>query len=246
MNKSLGTVIVTGGTQNIGKASTLRLADLGYDIILTWNTSKNKALEVVKKISAKGVRVKAVQLQLNNNNSIKETFKKIDQWLKSPIIGLVNNVAIDGGRAHFSEKSTKDWKDLFQVNLFSLVELCKEVYLRMAISKGGNGGSIVNVSSQVAFFGGIDLAPYTASKGAVNSFTISLAKELGPEGIRVNAVSPGLINTNENLEQQNEKIDQIPLGRRGEPSDVAELIAWLISNRSSFISGTIIPVHGAR
>ena len=108
MNKSLGTVIVTGGTQNIGKASTLRLADLGYDIILTWNTSKNKALEVVKKISAKGVRVKAVQLQLNNNNSIKETFKKIDQWLKSPIIGLVNNVAIDGGRSHFSKKCLAD------------------------------------------------------------------------------------------------------------------------------------------
>jgi NAD(P)-dependent dehydrogenase (short-subunit alcohol dehydrogenase family) len=245
MNKSLGTVIVTGGTRNIGKASTLRLADLGYDIILTWNSSKNKAAEVVKKINSKGVMAKAIQLQLDTNN-IKETFKEIDQWLPSPIVGLVNNVGIDGGRAHFSKKSTKDWKDLFQVNLFSLVEICKEVYKRMAISKGGNGGSIVNVSSQVALFGGINLTPYSASKGAVNSFTISLAKELGPEGIRVNAVSPGLINNTENLEKQNEKIDQIPLGRRGEPSDVAELIAWLISNRSSFISGTIIPVHGAR
>jgi len=203
-------------------------------------------LEVVKTINSKGVRAKAIQLQLNNNNSIKETFKKIDKWLKSPIVGLVNNVAIDGGRSHFSKKSTKDWENLFQVNLFSLVELCKEVYLRTAISKGGNGGSIVNVSSQVAFFGGTNLTHYSASKGAVNSFTISLAKELGPEGIRVNAVSPGLINTNENIEQRNEKIDQIPLGRRGEPSDVAELIAWLISDRSSFISGTIIPVHGAR
>ena len=245
MSKSLGTVIVTGGTRNIGKASTLRLADLGYDIILTWNSSKNKAAEVVKKINSKGVMAKAIQLQLDTSN-IKETFKKIDQCRPSPIVGLVNNVGIDGGRDHFSKKSTKDWKDLFQVNLFSLVEMCREVYLRMAISKRGNGGSIVNLTSQVALFGGINLTPYAASKGAVNAFTLSLAKELGPDGIRVNAVSPGLINTTETLDQQNVKIDQIPLGRMGDPLDVAELIAWLISTKSSFISGTIIPVHGAR
>jgi len=245
MNESLGTVIVTGGTRNIGKASTLTIAELGYDIILTWHSSKEKARKVVQEICSKGVRVKAIQLQLENNN-IKEIFKEIDDWVQTPIIGLVNNVAIDGGRAHFSEKSSKEWKDLFQVNLFSLVEMCREVYIRMAISKGGNGGSIVNLTSQVAFFGASDLTLYAASKGAVNAFTISLAKELGSDGIRVNAVSPGLINTTKNLEQQNAKIEQIPLGRMGDPLDVAELIAWLISPKSSFISGTIIPVHGAR
>jgi NAD(P)-dependent dehydrogenase (short-subunit alcohol dehydrogenase family) len=118
----------------------------------------------------------------------------------------------------------------------------------MAISYGGKGGSIVNLSSQVARFGGKNIA-YSASKGAVNSFTVALAKEIGHENIRVNAVSPGLIDKNLDpsiVELHKSRINQIPLGRLGTPSDVCDVVAWLISENSSFVSGTIIPVHGGR
>ena len=248
MDELLGTVIITGGSRGIGKASALRIAELGFDIVLTWHSSREKAEMVSQEIRSKGLSAKAIKLQLEVDD-IEEKFGEIDDWVQSPIVGLVNNVAIDGGRTHFSEKTSKEWKDLFQVNLFALVEMCREVYKRMSIPQGGNGGSIVNISSQVSIFGGNQLAAYASSKGAVNALTISLAQELGPDGIRVNAVSPGIINTNETLaknQQLESKIVQIPLGRLGTALDVAELIAWLISSKSSFVSGTIIPIHGAR
>lgn len=248
MVKIRGTVIVIGGSRGIGKAAALRIAELGYDVVLTWHSSQCRANDVVARISHIGRRALAMQLKLEVD-SIKEKFCEIDQWLKQPIVGLVNNAAAAGGRRPFTQHSLESWERIFRVNVFSLSSLCIEAVERMAISKGGSGGSIVNLSSQVAMFGGNKLLPYAASKGAINSLTISLAKEIGHERIRVNAVSPGLIETfgdSSLREEQHQKINQIPLGRLGEPQDVAELIAWLISPNASFISGTIIPVHGAR
>ena len=129
------------------------------------------------------------------------------------------------------------------------MELSREAYKRMAISRGGKGGSIVNLSSQVATFGGSQLLAYSASKGAVNSLTLALAKEIGHENIRVNAVSPGLVDKNLDpsiVELHKSKINQIPLGRLCTPSDVSDVVVWLISDNSSFVNGAIIPVHGGR
>ncbi|MBH30573.1 MAG: NAD(P)-dependent oxidoreductase [Candidatus Marinimicrobia bacterium] len=248
MAKNLGTVIITGGSRGIGKASVLQIAELGYDIVFTWNSSKQKAEEVLNEISSKGIRAKAIKLKLESDR-IEEKFREIDRWVKKPIWGLVNNAAIDGGRTHFSERSLMEWKELFQINFFSLIEICRAAFQRMAFSEGGTGGSIVNLSSQVVTYGSNKLSAYAASKGAVNALTISMAKELGPDGIRVNAVSPGLIDTVENKSNNRylkSKIKQLPLGRPGSAQEVAEVITWLISHKSSYVSGSIIPVHGAR
>lgn len=248
MSRAVGSVIITGASGGIGRASALSIAELGFDVVLTWHSSRKKVEEVAQEIRSKGLRAKAMRLCLEVDN-IEEKFSEIDKWVQVPIVGLVNNAAINGGRVHFSEKSQADWKLLFQVNIFALSEMCRLAFNRMAISRGGAGGSIVNLSSQVAIFGGKNLTAYSASKGAVNSLTISLAKELGPDGIRVNAISPGLINSLQdprNSQHLNLKISEIPLGRLGTPLDVAEAIAWLISTKSSFVSGAIIPVHGAR
>jgi NAD(P)-dependent dehydrogenase (short-subunit alcohol dehydrogenase family) len=247
-NSSRGTVIITGGSSGIGRASAICLSEIGFDVIITWNSTDLKTSEIVKIIHEKGRFAAHLQLRLDHDD-IHEKFKEIDRIRESPIVGLVNNAAINGGRAHFEQKSLQDWQEVFQVNVFSLVELCKVVFERMALSKGGNGGSIVNLSSQVANFGANNLLVYAASKGAVNAITVALAKEIGHEGIRVNAVSPGLIDTEDELllnKQLQLKISQIPLGRLGTPQDVGELISWLISTKSAYISGAIIPIHGAR
>jgi NAD(P)-dependent dehydrogenase (short-subunit alcohol dehydrogenase family) len=243
-----GTVIITGGTRGIGRACVLKLSELGYDIVFTWSTLKTEAIALQNEIRLRGVHCTAIELQLENDD-IEEKFLEIDNLISSPIIGLVNNAAIDGGRDNFTVKNRNDWIHIFQVNVFGLMDMSREVYKRMAISCGGKGGSIVNLTSQVATFGSNKLLAYTASKGAVNSITLSLSKEIGHEKIRVNAVSPGLIDMNQDskvLEFHKSRVEQIPLGRLGTPSDVSELVSWLISEDSAFINGVIIPVHGGR
>ena len=135
-------------------------------------------------------------------------------------------------------------------NITGLILCAREAIKRMAKSCGGNGGSIVNVSSQAGQFGGNQISPYAASKAAVNIFTVGLAREVGPEGIRVNAVSPGVINTGQvDLLDQNAKNalkESIPLGKIGEPDDVSKIIHWLLSQQSSYVTGVIIPVAGGR
>jgi len=243
-----GTVIISGGTRGIGRACVLKLSELGYDIIFTWATLKTEAISLQNEIRSRGGNCEAIELHLERDN-IEKKFLEIDSLISSPIIGLINNAAIDGGRGDFTDKTRNDWINIFEVNVFGLMEMTREVYKRMALSFGGKGGSVVNLTSQVATFGSNWLLAYSASKGAVNSLTLSLSKEIGHEQIRVNAVSPGLINMNQDAEViafHKSRVDQIPLGRLGTPSDVSELVAWLISEDSAFINGVIIPVHGGR
>jgi NAD(P)-dependent dehydrogenase (short-subunit alcohol dehydrogenase family) len=244
----MGTVIITGGTRGIGRSCVLKLSDLGYDVVFTWSSLKVEAMNLQKEIRSKGGNCIAVELHLESDR-IDEKFLEIDDLISSPIIGLVNNAAIDGGRSDFSLQKRNDWIHIFQVNVFGLMEVSREAFKRMAVSSGGDGGAIVNLTSQVATFGSNKLLAYAASKGALNSITISLSKEIGHEQIRVNAVSPGLIDmnyNNESLEFHKSRVGQIPLGRLGTPSDVSDLVAWLISDQSKFINGAIIPVHGGR
>ena len=143
-NIKQGTVIITGGSRGIGRATAFQLSELGFDVIVTWNSSKKKASEVVEKIVKQGNFAAHLQLRLEHDD-IHEKFKEIDSIIEKPIVGLVNNVAINEGRKVFTQKSLNDWEKVFRVNVFSLVELCKAVFERMALSKGGKGGSIVNL-----------------------------------------------------------------------------------------------------
>jgi NAD(P)-dependent dehydrogenase (short-subunit alcohol dehydrogenase family) len=247
-HNSKGTVLISGGVGGIGQSCAIKLAKLGYDIAFTWRSSKKEATTLENKIKSIGRNCISIKIHLGSDN-VEEKFKQIDSLFSSPLVGLVNSAAIDGGRSEFTKKTRADWAHIFEINVFGLMELSREAYKRMAISRGGKGGSIVNLSSQVATFGSSQLLAYSASKGAVNSLTVALAKEIGHENIRVNAVSPGLVDKNPDpsiVELHKLKINQIPLGRLCTPSDVSDVVAWLISDNSSFVNGTIIPVHGGR
>lgn len=246
--ESPGSVVVTGGSRGIGQATATLLARAGYRVVLTYRDEEARAEDVAARIRAAGGWAGVVRLRLPEDD-VATWFRNVDQILERPLVGLVNNAAHVPQRRRLVDADPADWRLAFEVNVLGVAALCREAIVRMARSWGGVGGSIVNVSSQVAAFGGADLAGYAASKGAVNALTLSLAREYGAEGIRVNAVSPGLIvaeDGGEGDERQRAQVGQIPLGRLGEPADVGEVIAWLISPRAAFVTGTVIPVHGGR
>jgi len=244
----LGAVIVTGGSRGIGRAAALLLANAGHEVVLTFREKESAANDVVRQIRSSGGRAVAVRLNLPEDDIV-SWFNGVDAIREGALVGLVNNAAFVPGRRRLVDAELAEWRLAFEVNVIKLAQLCREGIARMARSSGGRGGAIVNVTSQVAMFGAAELAGYAASKGAVNALTLSLARECGREGIRVNAVSPGLIVDEDGGpgdDRQRAQINQIPLGRLGDPADVGELISWLISPKASFVTGTIIPVHGGR
>jgi NAD(P)-dependent dehydrogenase (short-subunit alcohol dehydrogenase family) len=244
----LGAVVVTGGSRGIGRAAAILLAEAGYEVVLTFREKESAADDVVRRIRSSGGRAAAVRLNLNKDDVV-SWFSGVDGTCEGRLIGLVNNAASVPGRRRLVDADLAEWRLAFEVNVIKLAQLCREGIARMARSRGGQGGAIVNVTSQVAIFGAAELAGYAASKGAVNALTLSLARECGPEGIRVNAVSPGLIVDEDGGagdDRQRAQLSQIPLGRLGNPADVGEMIAWLISPKASFVTGAIIPVHGGR
>ncbi|MGB8852056.1 MAG: SDR family oxidoreductase [Pirellulales bacterium] len=248
MSAGKGAVVVTGGSRGIGRAAAILLAQAGYEVLVTYRQQAGKAEKVVAGIHAEGGHATALKMNLPEDD-VATWFKRTDKFFHRPLVGLVNNAAYVPPRQRLVDADLADWRRAFDVNVLSVAGLCREAFLRMAKSRGGSGGSIVNVSSQVAAFGAADLAGYSASKGAANALTLSLAREFGSEGVRVNAVSPGLIVDEDGSggdARQRAQVTQVPLGRLGEPCDVGELITWLISSKSAFVTGTIIPVHGGR
>ena len=167
-----------------------------------------------------------------------------------PLTALINNAGFTGTRCKVLDLSVETIQETIDTNITGLILCAKAAIKRMAKSCGGKGGSIINVSSQAGQFGGNQIAPYAASKAAVNIFTVGLAREVGPEGIRVNAVSPGVIDTGQadmlDPKVKNALRDSIPLRKIGDPDDVAMVIHWLISQQSSYVTGVIIPVAGGR
>lgn len=243
-----GSVIITGGGRGIGRAAATLLARSGHHVVLTFCNDESRAQETVAEIRTAGGCAAVARLRLPDDD-VTAWFDRIDTVLEGPLVGLVNNAVYKPPLHRLVNANLADWRLAFDVNVLGVAALCREAIVRMARSCGGVGGSIVNVSSQVAVFGAVELAGYAASKGAVNALTLSLARECGREGIRVNAVSPGLIVDEDGAtgdERQLAQVAQIPLGRLGQPSDVGALIAWLLSPQAAFVTGTIIPVHGGR
>jgi NAD(P)-dependent dehydrogenase (short-subunit alcohol dehydrogenase family) len=170
-----------------------------------------------------------------------------------PLAGLVNNAGSTGRAVRVEEQEEAELTRLFAVNVVATILACKEAVLRMSTRHGGSGGAIVNISSIAARLGALPgLGPYAASKGAVESFTKGFANEVGPEGIRVNAVAPGMIETDMSqplLAQAGarERIEAMtPLRRVGAPEEIAEAVAWLISPAAKFVTGSVVTVSGGR
>ena len=245
-------IIVTGGSRGIGAAICRRLAADGYAVAVNYAANAKAAEATVGEIKKSGGRAGAFQADVANQAQIPRLFDEATRAL-GPLAGLVNNAGVSGRFARLEDREVEELTQLFAVNTMGTILACKEAVLRLSTKRGGSGGSIVNISSIAARLGGLPgLAPYAATKGAVESFTKGLAIEVGPEGIRVNAVAPGFTDTDMNRSQLADasfraRIEAMtPLRRVGVSEEIAEAAAWLISPAARFVTGDVLTVSGGR
>lgn len=244
----LGTVIVTGGSRGIGAAICRLLGDRGFPVAVNYATSPEAAERVVAAIRREGGRAASIEGDISDPRQVCRIFDASEQAL-GPIGGLVNNAGTTGVTARMDMQEPEALQRLFAVNVLGTMYCAREAVRRLSTGHGGGGGGIVNISSVAARLGGLSgLAPYAASKGAVESFTKGLANEVALEGIRVNCVAPGMTATDMATDEMREaaKKGGIPMGRIGEAEEIAEAVAWLLSPAASYVTGTVITVSGGR
>jgi NAD(P)-dependent dehydrogenase (short-subunit alcohol dehydrogenase family) len=247
----LGTLIVTGASRGIGAAVARLAAAGGYAVALNFNSDRKKSEKLVDEIVASGGRALAIQADVAREADIVRMFQTAEREL-GPIAALVNNAGITAGFARVEAVSAGALERVFGVNVIGTILCAREAVKRMTTKNGGTGGAIVNISSRAAHTGGAgEWVHYAATKGAIDSFTIGLAREVATEGIRVNAVAPGLIETdlhatNGEPGRIQRMTPSIPMRRAGQPEEVAEAALWLLSPAASYVTGTILNVGGGR
>ena len=243
--------IVTGASAGIGLATASLLAERGYAIAINYRSQKEEAQKLCEKIATKGGRGITVQADVAKEEHVVRMFEFVDREL-GPVGALVNNAGITGGFARVEDISVKTLEEVFAANVTGTILCSREAVRRMSTRHGGSGGVIVNVTSIASRTGGAgEWVHYAASKGAVETFTRGLALEVVNEGIRVNAVSPGLIETGihgaaGDPERLKRMAPSIPMGRAGTVEEVAEAVAWMLSDAASYVTGTTLEVGGGR
>jgi NAD(P)-dependent dehydrogenase (short-subunit alcohol dehydrogenase family) len=246
-----GVLIVTGAGRSIGAAVARHGARAGYAIAVNYARSKEKAEAVAAEIVASGGRAVAIQGDVAIEADILQLFETAEAEL-GPITGLVNNAGITGGISRVEDLTLDALNRTLTTNVVGTILCSREAVKRMSTKHGGQGGAIVNLSSLAGKLGGPgEWVHYAASKGAVNSFTIGLAKEVAAEGIRVNAVAPGLIESDIHAEagvpdRPARLGPTVPIQRSGTADEVAEGIIWLLSPAASYVTGTILEIGGGR
>jgi NAD(P)-dependent dehydrogenase (short-subunit alcohol dehydrogenase family) len=249
--QDLGTLIVTGASRGIGAAIATLAGEHGYAVAVNFATSEGEATNVVGQIAAAGGRAAAIQADVSREQDIVRMFEKAERDL-GRIKALVNNAAITGGFARVEEVTSAAIANVFAVNVGGTILCSREAVRRMSTRRGGTGGAIVNISSRAAHTGSAgEWVHYAASKGAIDSFTIGLAREVATEGIRVNAVAPGLVDTglhaaNGEPGRLQRLMPSIPMQRAGTPLEIAEGVLWLLSPAASYTTGTILQIGGGR
>jgi NAD(P)-dependent dehydrogenase (short-subunit alcohol dehydrogenase family) len=244
-------VIVTGGGRGIGAAVARLAGGKGFPVVVNFVRAEAAANAVVREIVGGGGRALAVQGDVGREGEIVRMFEAAQREF-GLIGGLVNNAGVTGGFARVEDVQGETLAGMLAVNVAGTILCSREAVRRMSVRRGGKGGSIVNISSLAARTGGAgEWVHYAASKGAVNSFTVGLAREVASEGIRVNAVAPGLIETE--LHAAAGKADRlerlapsVPMGRAGTAMEVAEGVAWLLSAEASYTTGTVLEIGGGR
>ena len=234
--------IVTGGSRGIGAATCRRLATEGHDIVLAYQSAAARAQEAAEAVRAAGARCEVVECDVADPDAVDALFEAAASL--GTVTGLVNNAGITGPVGRLVDVDVGEFPRLFAVNVIGVL-LCA----RRAAGVMGRGGAIVNVSSGAATLGGPgEYVHYAASKGAVDTITVGLSKELGPDGIRVNAVAPGAVWTEIHADPDRPARvgAQTPLGRAGDPEEIAGAIAWLLSDDASYTTGAILRVAGGR
>jgi NAD(P)-dependent dehydrogenase (short-subunit alcohol dehydrogenase family) len=244
-------LLVTGGSRGIG-AATARLAALrGYTICITYLRNQAAAEEVVAGIIATGGRALAVRADVSVEPDVVRLFEHIDAHV-GPVAALVNNAGILDQQMRVDQMDAARLQRIFTTNIVGPFLCAREAVRRMSTRYGGTGGAIVNVSSGAARLGAPgEYVDYAASKGAIDTFTIGLAKEVATEGIRVNAVRPGVIYTQIHASGgEPERVERVkssvPMQRGGQVEEVARAILWLLSDEASYITGACLDVTGGR
>ncbi len=248
---SPGTLVVTGAGRGIGAAIARLAGAQGYAVAVNYAGSEGPAAAVAREIEVAGGRALAIQGDVAREADILRLFERAEAAL-GPISGLANNAGITGGFARADAIEAEALARVLAVNVTGTILCSREAVRRLSTRHGGRGRAIVNISSLIARTGGAgEWVHYAASKGAVNSFTIGRAREVAAEGIRVNAVAPGLIDTD--LHADNGAPDRlgrmaptVPMQRAGTPDEVAAGVLWLLSPAASYTTGTILEIGGGR
>jgi NAD(P)-dependent dehydrogenase (short-subunit alcohol dehydrogenase family) len=244
-------VVVTGGGRGIGAASARLIARTGAAVVVNYARDQDSAERVVAAIAAEGGEAAAVQGDVALEADVLRLFAATDARF-GRLTGLVNNAGILRRQSRLEAMDADRFKEILAVNVFGTLLCAREAVKRMSTKNGGAGGAIVNLSSVAARLGAPgEYLDYAASKGAVDTFTIGLAREVGADGIRVNAVRPGIIATEIHASggepgRPERMRPLIPMQREGTAEEVAEAILWLLSDAASYVSGTILEVTGAR
>lgn len=242
-----GMVLVTGGGRGIGAAVSRKLAGLGHPVAVNYATSRDAAEAVASGIRDAGGAAQAIAGDVGDPEQIEAMFAAAEAAL-GPLTGLVNNAGIIGLTARIDVQDATSLARLFAVNVLGTMLCTGAAIRRMSTKHGGKGGAIVNIGSVAARLGGLPgIVPYAATKGAVETFTRGIANEVAREGIRVNGVAPGLTATDMVTDETARTTkDTIPLGRLGEPEEIAEAVAFLLSPASAYMTGSFMTVSGGR
>ena len=240
-------LLVTGGSRGIGAAVARLAAARSYNVAVNFRNDEKAAADVVADVKAAGREAIAVQGDMAREDDVARVFAEVDRGLGA-LTHLVYNSGITGGASRIDALDAVVLRQTFEVNVFGAFYCVQAAIRRMSTKHGGNGGSIVLISSIAATLGaGGEYVWYAASKGAVDSMTVGLSRELAGEGIRVNAVAPGLIETEIHEAGRLERLaPTVPIGRVGSAQEVAEPVLFLLSEAASYTTGAIIRVSGAR
>ncbi|MGS5084892.1 SDR family oxidoreductase [Hydrogenophaga sp. A37] len=244
-------LLITGGSRGIGAATALLAARQGWAVAVNYTANSLAADEVVRAINASGGTAIAVQADVADEAQVLHMFEQVDAQL-GRLTGLVNSAGVVDVTARVDEMSVARWRRMFDINVIGSMLCAREAVRRMSTRHGGEGGAIVNVSSAASRLGSPgQYVDYAAAKGAIDAFTIGLAKEVAAEGVRVNAVRPGLIETEIHASgglpnRVNELKHQVPMQRGGTADEVAQAIVWLLSDAASYTTMSLLDVSGGR
>lgn len=247
-----GTLLVTGASRGIGAATALLAAERGWDVAVNYARDATAAEAVAEGVRAHGRRALVLQADVGDDDAVRAMFAELDRAWGPRLGALVNNAGVVDVAARVDEMDAARVERMFRINVLGSFACAREAVRRMSTKHGGSGGAIVNLSSAAARLGSPgQYVDYAAAKAAIDTFTLGLAREVAAEGVRVNAVRPGIIETEIHAsggqpERTRQLAPQVPMRRAGRAEEVAAAILWLLSDDASYTTGALVDVSGGR